>query len=580
MMILSIFAVMITKEQIKTTGATFTPRELSLFLAERIGYYVNSKHSRVLDPACGEAELLVAMGEVLLERGCDFSLTGFDSNKEYLNFAETRLSSFSNMKTDLILGDFLMSVDVINSKNPPSLFDDICTSEVNNSFDVVIANPPYVRTQILGTEQAQNLARKFNLKGRVDLYYPFLISMTESLKEGGILGVITSNRYLSTKGGESIRKYLSENYEILELIDLGDTKLFNAAVLPAIFIGKKKKQKNPSAATFIKVYEELNGYNGELTPVESVYDVLKSKHSGYFVTENGKRYKKSSGELKYKIGSGSCWEMLSSGESEWVYKIDNAAKNRVEDFFKVKVGIKSTADKVFISDKWEELNGTKPEDDLLKELISQENIEPWNATDNFELKVLYPYISVNGEKQTIDIEKYPKAKKYFVQHEEKLRARKYLIDAGRQWFELWVPHRPDQWKYPKLVFPDISLKPRFYLDIDGRIVNGNCYWIVATKDEDVEKLLLIQGIANSKLMTKYHDLVFNNKLYSGRRRYFSQYVEKYPLPDFDSLKTREIIAIVKKLNQTRNEAEVAELENQLEVKVAESFGVEPIFNLD
>lgn len=579
-MILSIFAAMITKEQIKNTGATFTPRELSFFLAERIGCYINSKHSRVLDPSCGEAELLVALGEVLSERGCDFSLTGFDSNKEYLSFAETRLLSFSNKKTDLILGDFLMSVDVHNSINPPSLFDDISTSEVNNSFDVVIANPPYVRTQILGTEQAQNLARKFNLKGRVDLYYPFLISMTESLKESGILGVITSNRYLSTKGGESIRKYLSENYEILELIDLGDTKLFDAAVLPAIFIGRKKKQKKSSAANFIKVYEELNGYNGELTPVESVYDVLKSKHSGYFVTENGKRYKKSSGKLKYKISSGSCWEMLSSGESEWVYKIDKASKNRVEDFFKVKVGIKSTADKVFISDKWEELNGTKPEDDLLKDLISQENIEPWNATDNFELKVLYPHISVNGEKQTIDIEKYPKAKKYFVQHEEKLRARKYLIDAGRQWFELWVPHRPDQWKYPKLVFPDISLKPRFYLDIDGRIVNGNCYWIVATRDEDVEKLLLIQGIANSKLMTKYHDLVFKNKLYSGRRRYFSQYVEKYPLPDFDSLKAREIIDIVKKLNQTRNGIEVAELEKQLEVKVAESFGVEPIFNLD
>jgi adenine-specific DNA-methyltransferase len=579
-MILSIFVVMITKEQIKNTGATFTPRELSVFLAERIGYYVNTKYSRVLDPACGEAELLVAMGEVLSEKGYDFSLTGFDSNKEYLNFAETRLSSFSNKKTDLILGDFLISVDVSNPNNPPSLFDDISTSEVNNSFDVVIANPPYVRTQILGAEQSQNIARKFNLKGRVDLYYPFLISMTESLKEGGILGVITSNRYLSTKGGESIRKYLSENYEILELIDLGDTKLFDAAVLPAIFIGRKKKQKKPSAANFIKVYEELNGYNGELIPVESVYDVLKSKHSGYFVTENGKRYKKSSGELKYKIGSGSCWEMLSSGEYEWVYKIDKAAKNRVEDFFKVKVGIKSTADKVFISDKWEDLNGTKPEDDLLKELISQENIEPWNATDNFELKVLYPHISVNGEKQTIDIEKYPKAKKYFVQHEEKLRARKYLIDAGRQWFELWVPHRPDQWKYPKLVFPDISLKPRFYIDTNGRIVNGNCYWIVATKEEDVDKLLLIQGIANSKLMTKYHDLVFNNKLYSGRRRYFSQYVEKYPLPDFGSLKAKEIIAIVKDLNQSSNKEEISELENQLEIKVAESFGVEPIFNLD
>lgn len=570
---------MITKEQIKNTGATFTPKELAVFLAERIALYAQPKNNRVLDPACGEGELLIAMGEVLNEKAIDFSLTGYDANEQYLNFAQDRLLRFGKEKSDLVHEDFLLSVDVSSAGNTPSLFDE-CISSVNNSFDIVIANPPYVRTQILGTEQAQNLARKFNLKGRVDLYYPFLMAMTESLKEGGIIGVITSNRYLSTKSGESVRKYLSDNYEILELIDLGDTKLFDAAVLPAIFIGRKKKQKSASPANFIKIYEELNDYKGDLISVESVYDVLKNNQSGYFVTTNGKRYKKSSGELKYKIGSTTCWEMLSNNESEWIARIDKATKNRVENFFKVKVGIKSTADKVFISDKWEELNGTKPEDELLKELISQENIEPWNATDNFRLKVLYPHISVNGEKQTVDIEKYPKAKKYFTQHEEKLKGRKYLIDAGRQWFELWVPHRPDQWKYPKLVFPDISLKPRFYFDNGGKIVNGNCYWIVATKESDVEKLFLIQGIANSKLMTKYHDLVFNNKLYSGRRRYFTQYVEKYPLPDFNSEVAKEIIAIVKELNQSNDKKAISELEIQLEIAVAKSFGVEPVFTLD
>lgn len=570
---------MITKEQIKNTGATFTPKELAVFLAERIALYAQPKNNRVLDPACGEGELLIAMGEVLNEKAIDFSLTGYDANEQYLSFAQDRLLRFGKEKPDLAHEDFLLSVDVSSVGNTPSLFDE-CTSSVNNSFDIVIANPPYVRTQILGTEQAQNLARKFNLKGRVDLYYPFLMAMTESLKEGGILGVITSNRYLSTKSGESVRKYLSENYEILELIDLGDTKLFDAAVLPAIFIGRKKKQKSASSANFIKIYEELNGYKGDLISVESVYDILKNNQSGYFVTTNGKRYKKSSGTLKYKVGSTTCWEMLSNNESEWIAKIDKATKNRVEDFFKVKVGIKSTADKVFISDKWEELNGTKPEDELLKELISQENIEPWKATDNFQLKVLYPHISVNGEKQTVDIEKYPRAKRYFTQHEEKLKGRKYLIDAGRQWFELWVPHRPDQWKYPKLVFPDISLNPRFYFDNGGKIVNGNCYWIVATKESDIEKLFLIQGIANSKLMTKYHDLVFNNKLYSGRRRYFTQYVEKYPLPDFNSTVAKKIITIVKQLNHSNDKTAISDLENQLEITVAKSFGVEPVFTLD
>lgn len=570
---------MATKQQIKNTGATFTPKDLSVFLAKRITKYVRPDLLNVLDPACGEGELLMAMAELLSNSAIDYSLTGYDANIQYLSIAQERILQYGKVNTILVHEDFLHAIDVTSVQSSLDLFQKTNNSSLNNSYDIVIANPPYVRTQILGTEQAQELARKFNLKGRVDLYYPFLIAMTESLREGGILGVITSNRYLTTKSGESIRKFLSENYEILELIDLGDTKLFDAAVLPAIFIGRKKKLKSPSAANFIKVYEELNGYNGNLIPVESIYEVLSDVQSGYFAL-NGKRFKKSTGTLKYKIGTGSIWEMLSNNESVWVSKIEKAAKNRVEDFFKVKVGIKTTADKIFISDKWDEMKLEKPENELLKDLISQENIEPWHATDNFKLKVLYPHISINGEKQTVDIDKYPKSKKYFLHHEKKLKSRKYLIEAGRQWFELWVPHRPDQWKYPKLVFPDISLKPRFYFDKGGKIVNGNCYWIVAAKEEDEEKLLLIQGIANSKLMTKYHDLVFNNKLYSGRRRYFTQYVERYPLPDYTSSKAKEIISIVKKLNLSDDKREIQELETLLEIKVAESFGVEPVFNLD
>lgn len=544
-------------------------------MAERIAAYAQPKQSRVLDPACGEGELLIAMGEVLDANAIDFSLTGYDANEQYLNFAKDRLMHLGVRKTELHHKDFLQLIDITTSGILPSLFDQN-TSEVNNSYDIVIANPPYVRTQLLGTEQAQALSKKFNLKGRVDLYYPFLIAMTESLKEGGLIGVITSNRYLSTKSGESVRKFLSENYEILELIDLGDTKLFNAAVLPAIFIGRKKRQPVPSPASFMKVYEDSNGTNDNLISAQSIYHLLKSKQTGCFAV-NGKRYKKTTGILKYKIASGTCWEMLSDEESEWVSKIDRTANNRVRDFFKVKVGIKSTADKVFIGDNWENLKEEKPEDELLKDLISQENIEPWNATDNFKLKVLYPHISIDGKKQTIDIEKYPKAKKYFLEHEERLKSRKYLIDAGRQWFELWVSHRPDLWKYPKLVFPDISSKPRFYFDYGGKIVNGNCYWIAGVKETDIDKLLLIQGVANSKLMTKYHDLVYNNKLYSGRRRYFTQYVERYPLPDVNSSIAEEIIEIVKTLNQSRDVNMILELENQLEIKVAESFGVKPVF---
>lgn len=572
------------KEQIKSTGATFTPEGLADFLALAITKYIDSNQSlSVLDPSCGEGELLLSIKKVLDDKNLEYSLNGFDTNQSYLEEAKSRFEFLDSNKVRLIQGDFLELVDLSDNQLSLGFGDKKEDSKVNCSADVIIANPPYVRTQILGSKKAQELAKKFNLKGRVDLYYPFLISMTESLKEGGILGVITSNRYLSTKGGESIRKYLVENYEILEVIDLGDTKLFYAAVLPAIFIGRKRSSKNGSTnkkeAQFIKLYEELNGYNGELTAVGSIYDILKNSDSGYF-NVGEKRYKRTNGLLKYESNSGSPWQMLSKTEANWTNLVQKNAKRFVGDFFKVRVGIKTTADKVFISDDWERLGSSMPEKELLKELISQENIERWGVNDKVRLKVLYTHELEEGKKKTIALDNYPLAKEYFLSHSEQLKRRKYVLSAGREWFEIWVPQNPKFWKMPKLVFPDISVNPRFYFDNSGKIVNGNCYWIVAQNPKEEELLLLIQGVSNTKLMTKYHDLVFNNKLYSGRRRYFSQFVERYPIPDSDSPESKQIISLVKTLNGTKEKEKQLSLEIELENLVASAFGVETVLNLD
>ena len=532
---------------IKETGATFTPEGLANFLSRRILSYSKVSNPLIVDPACGDGALLISIGKQLEANNENFRLLGYDTNKDYIKSAEQYLSENIQTKSELKNEDFLDSIDLSSAQQ--ALNFDAESIAVNNFADIIIANPPYVRTQVLGTDKAQLLAKKFNLRGRVDLYYPFLISMTHALKENGVIGVITSNRYLFTKSGVSVRKFLFENYDILEVIDLGDTKLFDAAVLPAIFIGRKKKNPRNSIANFLKIYEELNGYKGELIELRDVFDVLNSSSQGYF-TVGLKRYKKTAGIIKFTNTKENNWAMLSESEAKWVMQIDNNSKEIIGDTFKVRVGIKTTADKIFISDSWDELYGSKPEDDNLKELLSQENIKPWGSCEKKKLKVLYPHLSVNGLKTVIDLDKYPKTKRYFETHEEVLKGRKYVIDAGREWFEIWVSQNPSYWKFPKLVFPDISAIPRFYFDNSGKIVNGNCYWIVATEQKDEDKLLLIQGISNSKLMTKYHDLVFSNKLYSGRRRYFSQYVQNYPLPDIQTAESKNIIDTVKKINST------------------------------
>ena len=247
---------------IKETGATFTPKGLAGFLSKRILSYSKVENPLIVDPACGDGALLISIGQELDTIGKKYRLKGYDTNIDYLKNAKSNLIESVNEGFELRNEDFLEKIEI--EKNQQTFNFEINDDSENNFADVVIANPPYVRTQVLGAEKAQLLAEKYNLKGRVDLYYPFLIAMTHALKENGIVGVITSNRFLFTKSGNSVRKFLFENYDILEVIDLGDTKLFDAAVLPAIFIGRKKKNTKNTSANFLKIYEELNGYEGSL----------------------------------------------------------------------------------------------------------------------------------------------------------------------------------------------------------------------------------------------------------------------------------------------------------------------------
>ncbi len=149
-----------------------------------------------------------------------------------------------------------------------------------------------------------------------------------------------------------------------------------------------------------------------------------------------------------------------------------------------------------------------------------------------------------------------------------------MIEAKRNWYELWVPQNPEYWPKPKLIFPDICDEAKFFYDDSGAIVNGNCYWISGNDLANPDLLFLIQGVCNSKVIGKYHDLKFNNRLYAGRRRYFSQYIENYPIPDPNSKISQEIITVVKELNKASyNSNSIKSLENKLNSLVEKAFNV-------
>jgi hypothetical protein len=526
---------------------------------------------RVLDPACGDGNLLCAIAEVLPKaKRKRATLIGIENDSDSFVSLAARQPEFGRFPTDLIKGDFLEFVGG----------DDLFSGDhAIAPVDIIIANPPYVRTQVLGARRAQQLAARFGLSGRVDLYQAFLVAMARQLRPGGILGVITSNRFLTTRSGISTRRFLRANFDLAEIIDLGDTKLFEAAVLPALVFAKKRdggEGTGQSTPSFIRIYETSDDPMAKAGPPASLLECLRHPASGVFHV-NGSAYRMTTGRLPLPLDDDKPWTLLTDEESEWVARIDAASECRISDVAKVRVGIKTTADDVFVRRDWDSLPPeTRPERRYLRALLCQEDAAKWKAIvpRGPRKRVLYTHELLHGRRRAIQFDERSTTWNYLLRHRRTLESREYVLDAGRAWYEIWVPQDPAAWSLPKAVFPDISPGPKFFLDTDGCVVDGNCYWITTNDSSDEDLLLLIIAVANSALMARYHDLAFQNRLYAQRRRHLTQYVKEYPLPPRDTKASRQLVSAARRLvrREVSND-ERRDLESEVDRLAELAFGL-------
>lgn len=538
-------------DAVKRHGRHYTPTGLAEFLAKRSCESLRGgiRRVRVLDPACGDGELLLAAAaELALRRWTEVELVGCDLDAEAVQIAEARLAA-AGLQASLVSGDFLQLAD-----------------QSAGQFDMVITNPPYVRTQALGEVVSRRLASEFGLRGRVDLTHAFVALAPKLLSPGGVLGLLCSNRFLSTKAGVNVREVLMRDLRIRELFDLGDTKLFAAAVLPAVVIASNDAPAS-GAVPFARAYElAVESRSG----LPLLFDALIGD-SDAEAAHGEKVVRVEVGVLAVGRTVSVPWKLTSAVHDEHFTVIESATWKTFGDLAKIRVGIKTTADAVFIRDDWQsQTEYAVPEAELLIPLLTHDNLTAWHPPTDPKTTVLYPY-DLRFERRTLlDLSGYPQARQYFAQHEERLRSRRYVTNGGREWYEIWVPHRPALWAGPKIVFPDISERPRFALDRSGAIVNGDCYWISVADlpDEDIAYLMI--GVANSDFTVNFYDHVCGNKLYSGRRRWITQYVNTFPVPNPDTESAREIIAISRKLCQP-SAPDDTDLLTRLNVAVTRAF---------
>lgn len=554
----------------KTNGITYTPKVLADFVAEQIATVAHlqdtSSPLRILDPAVGDGELLLSLLEALAKRSRhDVLVYGFDTAQHALLNAERRIAErFPKAALCLEHDSFINFVAAYAFTDAsPTLF----SKPDSQAFDLIIANPPYVRTQIIGADIARELATSFDLTGRVDLYHAFLIGIGQALKPSGTAGVIVSNRFMTTKGGASVRAALRHRFALRHIWDLGDTKLFDAAVLPAVILADGRNGKTPPIAAFTSIYE-----TSEIATASALNPIDALSSPGTVELSDLRRFRVQHGTLDDKGPTNGIWRIATDAGDSWLASVSERRWGTFRDIGKIRVGVKTCADKVFIRTDWDDLSiSSRPE--LLRPLTTHHiarRFKPLKAERPSE--ILYPHETFDGQRRTVDLSKYPNARSYLETHRATLEGRGYVTEAGRRWYEIWVPQDPAAWSAPKLVFRDISERPTFWLDLDGTIVNGDCYWLTSSASDE-PLLWLAAAVANSTFAEAFYDHRFNNKLYSGRRRFITQYVEEFPLPDPSTKLSKTIEMLSREIYGAVGSGDAKTLEAQLDGMIWEAFGL-------
>ena len=142
--------------------------------------------------------------------------------------------------------------------------------------------------------------------------------MANVLKPGGVLSLLTSNRFLTIKSGASLRRLLRTEFDLEAIYDLGDTKLFSAAVLPVIVMARKQRASDESCL-FDRVYEHRT--NGQMAAPDhvcvGVLDAFRDRQiKGLVRTEKG-TVKIERGVL-LATDDDEAWSLSTSDYQEWL----------------------------------------------------------------------------------------------------------------------------------------------------------------------------------------------------------------------------------------------------------------------
>lgn len=453
--------------------------------------------------------------------------------------------------------------DPYNQNTSANFFDPKWMFGLDRGFDLVIANPPYVRQEQL-KERKQWLQSQYPhvYNGTADLLVYFYALALDLLRDNGVLCFITSNKYLRAGYGKQLRSVLARETEIAQLIDFGDASVFTAIAYPSIIVAEKHVPAedhqllalnwNPNTP-LSQFTQEIERARAQIArPGPNAPLVLQKR-----LTPDG-------------------WRLEGEATQRLLDKLRRAGRPLGDyvggRFYR---GVLTGLNEAFVVDRAtrDRLIAEHPSSaELLKPFLRGRDVKRWRV--DFAEQYLIKIESSENKLHSWSNKPAPEAERIFQRNYPAIHAwfeplRDALVnryDQGKYFWELRACAYWQEFEQPKIIYPDIYEHQSFSYDAKSFFAGNTCYFIPTQE-------LWLLGLLNSKTIEWFYSLI-SNRIRGGYLRAFSDYMTQLPIPISSS--TTAIDGLVERILATKQQdakADVSAWEDEINQRVYALYGL-------
>lgn len=512
---------MLMIEQKKQTGSFYTKREIVLLILDLVGYTTDKRlfEYTIIEPAAGQGAFLIEIVSRLIDstvEHCGYNVLNEDYKAyELLKDAVCAIELQNKKHNELMKVIFQFLIEKgLSARLAEQLSNSwivqadylLWNKPVVKTFDFIVGNPPYIRTEkIEKTTDALYRGLYQTLYDRADIYVAFIEHGLEMLNHGGRLSYICTDRFTRNNYGREIRRFINNNFSVVNFLDIHNTQPFleEVSAYPCIFTIENGPKKDVRTIKMDDLSQEhLNDarrylLNGEPTTNE---DLSEHTISNWFVDDQP-------------------WILNGSHASKILKKLESNHPLITEDphNINISIGVATGANDIYIVDT----HRVDIEADVLLPLVAKDDIK--NGVINWRGRYVINPFKKDGT--LIDLVEYPKLKRYFELHKDRLKKRSVAKKNPDKWYRTIDRIYPERLGLKKLLIPDIKNKNLIVLDEGHYYPEHSLYYLTAGS----WNILALQTLLYSSIV-KFFIWSYSTKMRGDYIRYQAQYLKKIRLP--------------------------------------------------